>query len=215
MAYFHQTYNDYCQILDVLRLLKTYHEAGIYGEIVRTSETICEDDYYEFYDLGLEHAAPIVRQDDWYYDGRTDAWRSYDDIEDFDENEWDYPNRLFWYSSPDMQEFYRLCRQYEAREGISPAENPFLAQVIRQVYRLMRTVSQVWIGFYNEEYSAEILVEISPETGCDAAEIVDCIHKSLAYYSEHLNALRLELAKGPTVVLPALPSWKGGSHAEN
>ena len=208
MAFFRNHY-DCIQLIEILWMLKTYHDAGIYDVVVRGTETITEDDYYEFSDLGLENAAPLTTRKEFIYDNESDEWIAMRNLDNFDGYEEEYPHNFYTYSSPEMREYCRLCRLYEYREGIPPEQNPYHRRAHTHAAMYMRRVGNVWIGFTDDDSGNEMYVETSSEMGYDAAEVVNCIHHVMAYYRENLNALRLELLRGPWVFLPALPAAKG------
>jgi hypothetical protein len=204
---------DFSSMLGLLEMLKYYHDIGIYDNVVRGVKEVREDDRYEFADRGLEFVAP-------YFDfeqvpmGNDHEILSDAEAEEYEEycEHW---HAMYRFSSPEMREYYRLCRLYEHRERISPEENPFVRRASLHCAECARAISAyLWFGFDCELHTRELLVEICPDEYCVSLELVRAVHDALAYYGKHVRKLALELKKGPPVHLPALPAPKGEADGE-
>jgi len=114
------------------------------------------------------------------------------------------------YSSPEMREYYRLCRLYEHRCGISPKDNPYVTSADKHFSSCFLYIDGHFAAFFDDDkYTTKLCIEICPEEYGAGTELIYGIHETLAYYGEHLNELRRELMRGPFVFLPQLPAPKG------
>jgi hypothetical protein len=204
---YQKTRPDFSGILYLLEMLRYFHAIGIYDAVVRDTEEITANDHFEFADLGLELAAPDFRFEEVPLD---------DDHEPLAENETEMEccghwHLLYRFGSPEMREYYRLCRLYEHRESIEPEENPFV-QKANDYYCLCADAvdGYIWVGFDDDRYTSALLVEICPDEYYTSLELIKAVHDMIEYYKEHLCDIRLELTNGPPVFLPALPAPKGG-----
>jgi hypothetical protein len=197
--------NEDC--IQVLQTLCFFRDAGIYESVTEGMTVLDDNDIYELFELGFDAAAPITYREDIPMDG-SDTPLTADEIAALDVyQECDHYHTVYHYSSPDMREYYRLCRLYEYREGIEPKDDPFVRfasddydSVIRQTY------GQFCAFFDDDTYTTELMIEICPEWYYDPTEIIRAIIETLKYYDENLSVLERELAKTPFVFLPALPA---------
>jgi hypothetical protein len=203
---------DFSLELCLLQMLKYCHEIGIYEDVVRGAKEASGDDYYEFAELGLELVAPEFK---------CEQIPIGDDHESLDEDGTEYAECEHWhllyrFGSPEMREYYRLCRLYEHRESMGPEQNPFVRNADNHYCRCASAVDgHVWIGFDDDRHTSALLVEICPDEYYASLELMEAIHDMIEYYKTHLGDIRLELTKGPPVFLPALPAPKGGQYVEN
>ena len=101
---------DFSEMLCLLETLKYYHDIGIYDKIVRGVKEVREDDYYEFADRGLEFVAPYFdfEQVPMGNDHEVLADTETEEREEYCEH-W---HAVYRFSSPEMREYYLLCRLY-------------------------------------------------------------------------------------------------------
>jgi hypothetical protein len=207
-----KTSRDFSDSLYLLEMLRYFHEIGIYEAVVRGTEEITFDDYYEFAELGLELAAPEFDFE------RVPLG---DNCEPLAENEpraeyCEHYHLLYRFGSSELREYYRLCRLYEHRESITPEQNPFVQKADDYYCTCASAVNgYLWMGFDDDCHTSELVVEICRDEYYPTLELIEAIHDTLEYYKEHVIDIKLELLKGPPVFLPALPAPKGGAAGEN
>lgn len=199
---------DYDFIIETLKLLRFYSDIGIYDAVVGESNIINDADYYEFELAGLDHVAPISSK---HFVGDE-----YEDENAPDEGEFFHSGCLhtvYYYSSPEMIEYYRLCRLYEHREGIEPDENPYVkAADAHYIAGFQMCDGYFGFGFDSERYTHNLIIELCPENEYNARDIVAFIHSTLKYYAERLSSLERDIRLGKLVWLPELPAHKGGGY---
>lgn len=197
---------DISSLINMLHILKACHQAGCYEQVVRTAETMDEGDYLELEMLALEHVAPIYDEDELFYDFENDTWISGDDLPRTEETNIDYesPHRMHYFSSPEMLEYYRLCRVYEWREGIPPESNRYVHSAEAFLRRNFYRNNTVWYGLDEGDHPGHFYTEATSDYGYDTAVLVEDLSDMLMYYKDKLPALKLELAKKPAF-LPMLP----------
>lgn len=209
MAY-HKQQPHFYDLINVLHMLKRYHDIGIYDAVVREAEFISEDDYYEFAELGAEHVAPIFDFEDVPLNEMTHESLIEEECAEQDIYLDAHYHRVYSFSSPEMREYYRLCRLYEYREKIEPEANPFVRRADSYYCQCLRMTNGYFgAGFDCEKHTTKLMIEVCPDEYMIQCDLIEALHDTLEYYKEHLNALRLELLKGPPVFLPALPAPKG------
>lgn len=200
--------SSFYTLMDLLKLVIFFHDIGIYHKVCAGMKEITEDHYYELMELGLEHIAPIFERDQIAEgeDGNT-VYASEVDYEEMDESHW-HELRLF--SSPDMLEYYRLCRLYELQRGIKPENNPYVKSASSNYSMCLNYISgNYFAAFDSEIHTSRLWIEYCPEDYGPQIDLIYCIYDVLSFYSENLNDLRRELLKGPFVFLPGLPAPKG------
>jgi hypothetical protein len=199
-------YDDYLYILEALC---RYRDWGIYDAVTRGMTELGEDDIFELYELGLDNAAPFTSRDDIPMGG-DDSVVTAEEIAQVIENgekyECDHYHTVYSFSSPEMREYYRLCRLYERREGIEPKDNPYVMSADAHYVSVLRMINgQFAAGFDSEIHTTSLYVETCPEWQYDTMEIIWTVRKTLDYYTEHLVELQREMARTPFVFLPVLP----------
>ena len=199
-------HSSYSTILEMLQLLKFFHGIGLYDSFCHIT-ALTEDDYYELVQLGLENIAPI------YIESQISSGDDGDVVieegDDCDDYGW-HCHTLHMFSSPEMQEYYRLCRIYEYKHGLSPKENRFVTAAERHYCNCLNCVSGNFGGSFDDDrHTTKLYIEVCPESDWAAIDLIYCIHETLEFYSENLSGLRLELLKGEPVFLMQLPSPKG------
>lgn len=200
------TYDDYIYIL---RTLCLYRDWGIYDAVTRGIDELRDDDIYELYELGLDNAAPFARREDIPMGGDEDRITA-EEMAQMEEGgaiyECDHYHAAYSFSSPEMREYYRLCRLYEHREGIEPKKNPYVVNADDHYVSVLRqTNGQFGAGFDSELHTTELYIEICPEWQYDVMEIIWIVRKTLDYYVKYLPELQHEMAKTPFVFLLSLP----------
>lgn len=207
--------HGFYELMEALHLLKFFHEIGIYEKVAAGVREIEDEDYYEFLQSGWEQIAPDFDMHYIYLTENGD-WVTEDEIEQMNENDYsDYPNTVYHFSSPQMREYYRLCRLYEHRHSIGPEANPFVKKAARHIDDCVNQVHGCFgVSFDDDRYARELLIEFTPEDSYVTPDLILAIHETLEYYREHVNALRLEMLKWPPVFLPALPAAKGSETDE-
>ena len=196
-------YDDHSEILEAIDLLKFYFDIGIYDDVTSNIKKIDGFDNYELELIGLECVAPISTG---YTAPEFHLVYKNIEIDDFYED-----NYIQLFSSPEMLEYYRLCRLYEYREGVVPEDNPYVVAADRYYRDVLRcTQSYFGAGFDDDHYTQMLLIETSPESEYEIKEIIELIHDMLTYYTEQLPKLDRDLKLGKLTFLPELPAHTGG-----
>ena len=191
----------------VIELLKLYHDIGICETVLRTTAQITGEHWYEFAELGLECVAPVTWEDELFYVDQTQSWVTAQELDQLCLESDNYPTRLIYFTSPEMQEYTHLCRLYERREGIRPEDNPFEHRVRRHAQLHCGYVINAWLGFSDDVIA--LVTEISPEDYFDPVELITNIYNILMFYPDHLWELRLAILSGLVSFDLALPAPKG------
>ena len=215
-------YYDYWMILETLNLLRCFAEIGIYDAVVGDAEEISEGDYYEFELSGLENVAPIFSRlevGSGSCSGGVDE-DDMDDIDDIGDADDTYANLpcctgcahpVYLLSSPEMREYYRLCRLYEHREGIEPKNNPYVKAADDYYTKEIQMCSEYCdADFDDNRHTRNLFIEMCPERSYEIREIIGLIHKMLEYYKNNVEELEREIYLGKPAWLPALPAHEGG-----
>ena len=196
---------DFSYIVDMIDLLKLYYDIGIYDAITQHVVHVSEDDFFELQLIGLEYIAPIgyrcsVEEFKLLYRNTVFA-----DTYAYDEND------IQLASSPDMIEYYRLCRLYEHREGVEPEQNPYVVAAENYYKETLRaTDSYFGAGFDDDHHTTMLYIETCPDCEYSVIEIIELIHDMLMYYTRQLPKLERDIRFGKFTFLPELPAYKGG-----
>jgi hypothetical protein len=201
----------------MLSLMKFFHDIGRYEDAFGEINEITEGDYGELIRLGMEHIAPIFDEDEIIdgEDGKPVFGSQLDDAarEALEDDHW---HELQTFSSPDMLEYYRLCRLYEYKYGIEPRDNKYvIAADIHYCYRLRCVSGSFVAAFDSDRHTTKLWFEFCPEDSYYNIDLIRCIHETLQFYSEHLNEIRRDLMDGPLVYLPMLSAPKGENDVRN
>ena len=181
----------YYELMRCLRLLKFLNDIGIYEKAVGNIRTISEDDYYELALCGMEHVAP-----EFY-------------AEELGEDVCCGGHIAYHFSDPAIPEFYRLCRLFEYKHGISPERNPYAAKADDAfTHYCMYTNSSFGVRYNDEVHVREIIIETCPEYLFEEIEVIELIYCMMEYYRSELETLQAELQSGHAIWLPALPAHK-------
>jgi hypothetical protein len=171
-----------------LRLLKLFHEIGIYKEAVGGIKEITDDDYYE---LALNGIACVS---------------SYYEAEQLGEDVCCGGHVVHHFSDPAMVEYYRLCRLYEIKHSVTKATNPYVTKADRYYISCLEYArGNFGTDYNNEDDPKEIWIETCPESCLCEYEVVEFIHDMMEYYRNEVETLRTDLLTSPIVWLPALP----------
>jgi len=196
---------DFSYLVDTIDLLKLFYDIGIYDDVTRQIIDVNGDDFYELQLIGLDCVAPIN-----YYYSVEEFRREYPNSSFADTDAYD-DNNIQLFSSPEMLEYYRLCRLYEYREGIEPENNPYVIaadKFFKDIFRYTRTYFGA--DFDDNRYTRMLFIETCPECEYDMVEIIELIHDMLTYYTEQLPNLATDIRLGRFTFLPELPAHKGG-----
>jgi len=202
---------DYDTLMYTLRMLKLFHDLGIYAVITRGMSEVDGEDFYELADLGIEHVAPVFRRDEIPMDEQENQMtdEAYAQAVEQDQYYDGHCHTIFRFSSPEMKEYYRLCRLYEHREKLNPNENPFVREADRHYTGWARSVAgYLWIGFDSDMHTTELVTESCPENGYDQIDLIMAVHNTLQFYKDNLSRLKREISQDPFIFLPALPAPK-------
>jgi len=202
---------DYESLMYVLRTLKLFHDMGLYAAVTAGMQTVRDDDIYELAELGVEHVAPIFQSEEVPMDDSevpmTDA--AFAQAVEEDQYYEGHYHTIYRFSSPEMKEYYRLCRLYEHREGLESKDNPFVREADKHYTKWARSVAgNLWIGFDSDIHTTELVIETCPEDGYDQIDLILAIHKTLQFYMDNLNRLKREIDRNPFIFLLALPAPK-------
>jgi hypothetical protein len=194
------------ECINLLKTLCFFRDVGIYNAATEGIQTLEGDDFYELLERGLDAAAPIARRDEVPMgDFDTPLPEGPEDEEIYEDC--DHFHSVLHYSSPAMQEYFRLCRLYEYREGICPKDNPFVGFASDAYEKAIRMTSgQFGASFNDDTYTTELLIETCPEWCYDPMEIIQAVVETLKFFDENLPVLARELAKSPFLFLPELPA---------
>lgn len=202
---------NYYTLLEMLMLIKYFYDLGKYDVLCGAVESVDEEDYYELILSGLESIAPIYKHSQIATgeDGET--------IINADENDYgDHWHDLYTFSSPDMLEYYRLCRLYEYKHAIEPEKNKYVKSAEQSYCECLRSVSgSFYASFDSDRYTTKLWIEICPEDYGLGPDLIYCIHEALEYYTDSLSKLRCELMQGAFTFLPQLPAYKGDENVQN
>jgi hypothetical protein len=191
-------YNDF---IYTLQMLCMFRDVGIYNAATSEIDEITEDDYFELAERGIECSAPIFIRDDVPMGG--DEY----EIKDTDLNEEiDHYHTLYRVSSPEMKEYYRLCRLIEYRGGIQPEDNPYVKEADKHYCDCLKMIyTNLWAGFDSNRHTTELVFELCPDYETDVITLIMVIIDTLKYYPAHLGELERDLRMGKPVFLPELP----------
>ena len=112
---------------------------------------------------------------------------------------------VYSFSSPDMKEYYRLCRLYEHREGIEPEQNPYVRAADEYYTAALRmTEGQFIAGFDSEKRRPAAFF------ACFAPLLIVAELQDGTSNQQARSALKSGLVRrrGPLVFLPELPPAK-------
>jgi hypothetical protein len=181
----------YYELMRCLRFLKSLHDFGIYYKTVGNIQKISEDDYYELVLRGLEHAAPIFG------------------VEELGQDVCCGGHVVYHFSSPDILEYYRLCRLLEYQRGIEPKDNPYIVRADESFTNSCRNACSDFGACFNDDtHVREIQLEVCPECMVYEEELIEVVCEMLEFYHSELEKLRAEFLGKPLVWLPALPAHK-------
>ncbi len=179
----------YYELVFGLQILKLFHDIGIYEKAAGNIRKIGEEDYMELFLIGIEHVAQIY------------------DIEELGEEVCCGGHTVYHFSDPALLEYYRLCRLYEYRESVTPQENPYVIAADRYFVSRLNSTEGNFGAYYNDNvHIREICLEVCPEHPIDEYEFLVLVYDTMEYYRREVVALQSELARGPMVMLPALPA---------
>lgn len=197
---------NYYVLLELLSLLKFLYSIGQYEDICRYISEISEDDYFELTLLGLEAVAPFFDRAEI---GNCEDFEDGEDIGHFHD--------LYFLSSPEMKEYYRLCRIYEYKHGIEPEDNEFVKSADNHYsWCMSRTEGQFYPFFDDDIHTTALKIEICPDYYSPQPDLIYAVHETLEFYKDNLNKLRRELLQGELTFLLMLPAWRGDDyHVQN
>lgn len=179
----------YATLMYCLRLVKMFHDIGIYEKAAGDIQEISEDDYYELALRGLEYVAPVHS------------------VEELGEDVCCGGHVMYHFSDPALLEYYRLCRLYEYKHAITPDENPYVKKADDYYIRCINhTDGDFGTNFDNQEHPREIWIETCPERYTCEYALIELVYGVLEFYRNEVKSLQAELMKGPMVWLPALPA---------
>ena len=213
MPYIKRT-RDYEYLMYTLRILKLFHDLGIYAAVTGGMNEVTEEDFYELADLGIENVAPIFRRDEVSMDEEENQMTEEALAQAEAQNQYyeGHYHTIYRFSSPEMKEYYRLCRLYEYREGLEPKDNPYVNEADGHFIKWARSVSgYLWIGYDCDFHTTELVTETCPEEGYDQIDLIMAIHRTLQFYKDNLGRLKREINRNPFIFLPALPALKEAS----
>lgn len=152
------------------------------------------------------YAAQNIDGDDWYEMAMEAVGQIFEDTRCYYNEEKEIEVNVFF--DPMITEFFRLCAQYEATNGILPEGNQFR----QDLYRSIRT------GFAFNSYSYDFRVYDDPskKNGCRIVLLFYCefcnhyeavdglldVYDSFEYYLQRLKAEMRLVRKGEILLLP-------------
>ncbi len=174
-----------------LRMLKFFHDIGIYEQTVGGMRSIECDDYALLFRDGAEYVAPIYDEE---YLGEDVCCGGH---------------IVYRFSDPAMPEYYRLCRLYEYSHSIIPEKNPYVKKADDWFSSCIRnTAGHFWAGYDDEKHPRMIMFEICPEHPFCEYEFLVLVYDMMEFYRREVITLKNELARCPPALLPALPPPK-------
>jgi MoaA/NifB/PqqE/SkfB family radical SAM enzyme len=178
---------DYEFLIHVLRALKLFHDIGIYSVVTSGMQSVNIDDFYELADLGIECVAPLFQREDVAMDAEETPITDEELAQAVEEDQYcdGHCHIVYRFSSPEMMEYYRLCRLYEHREGLEPKDNPFVKEADRHFSGWAMSVSgYLWIGFDSDIHTTQLVTESCTDQDYDRMDLITAIHKTLQFYKE-------------------------------
>ena len=175
-------------LIHCLRLVKLFHDMGIYEDAVGDIKEIAEGDYYELIMRGFSAVAP-----------------AYEAEEPGDEHGCG-GHTIHHFSDPALVEYYRLCRLYELKHALPPERNPYMALAENHYITCLNSTNGDFGSNYDDEkHPTEIWIETCPEWYVYEDELIELVHDVLEFYRNEVETLRTDLLTSPIMWLPALP----------
>jgi len=158
-----------------VRVCKLFHDFGRL-EMLETGYPVDRDFEYQMLYEALENVTDNV-------------WVRYNDYE--------YEQKLY-YSDPAMMEYYRLCRDYCNRFGVSLKDNPYMKSASDYVGRMLNFHKSSFMYILqtkiNHEHASGIVVFYLEEYFSDYFELAEALLYIFDFYKTEAQKLRAELA---------------------
>lgn len=159
-------------------LCKLFHDHGILDQYLPNAPMVDPDNYW----VAIMEAFCAVADEVW---------------SDFLEG-WEMEKHYF--SSYDMNEYYRLCRVYSCRHHISLADNPFMVKAREYVRDCLQCSGyfDCWLltKINHEWASGIVVVEQCSYNGTDHyLEFISALLDIFGFYTSELQALKDELGE--------------------
>ncbi|MDR0863032.1 MAG: hypothetical protein LBN30_09720 [Oscillospiraceae bacterium] len=201
------TSSNYYALVEMLQLIRVIHDNGALDALRGISE-VSEDDFLEIALTALENAAPICTMEEIPMTADEEPVPDYEPGDTYIDCEHWHTKCSF--TSPEMLEYYRLCRLFEYREGIEPEDNIYVTEAeAHYVNCLRRAQGHYCAGYDDDRHTTRLVFESCPDYDYSLPDIVWEVRDTLAYYAENVNTLARDIALGRFVYLPALPAYKG------
>lgn len=118
-----------------------------------------------------------------------------------------------YFSSKDMMEYYRICRDYCKAKGCSLKNNPYIHRAARFVASEMYEPECYYVGYYlqtkiNHDWASGIVFLYDKNYFCEYLPLLTRMVNVFALYTEALTELRTELktlqaqSEGKIIVFP-------------
>jgi len=104
----------------------------------------------------------------------------------------------YYFSDPAMMEYYRLCREYCCRFGVSLKRNPFMQKAEEHVNRLLGSLCSYGYGWtlhtrINHEWASGIVLGVDDQFSAYMA-LIEVLLRIFLYYETELDVLKQVLS---------------------
>lgn len=194
------TLNAAMRILNIAKVLENHGKLSKLMDKLGNYTEITWDNQY----MVERSACESVFQDTRWYEQRGKR---------VSRHEYEPDREVYVLRDPMLDRFYALCREYEARRGITRIENPYARRMEDAVHAAMRlsnySYDYLWIDGSKERKSPKLLIFIFEEF-YSFEEIPKALCEILDDCRSGIWQLEQELEKlgGKVIALPSQPVWK-------
>lgn len=160
-------------------LCKLFHDHGRLDQYLHMAPMVDPDSYWE----AIMEALGAVADEMWG---------------DYLEN-WDAEK--YYLSTYDMNEYYRLCREYSCRHGIKLADNPYMKKAHEYVQNCLCCygyLDYTLLTKSNHKWASGIVFvdQYSYNTPDHYLELIEALMQVFDFYTRELRVLKKELGMG-------------------
>ena len=184
------TYDDIREVIPSISAACMYYAYGKLDKLQKLGLDEATDDFYMMYYELLESSADFV-------------------CSDYNE----YYNTTKWYFSfKSMMEYYRLCRDYCNKRGVSLKANPYMREAEKAVDRIMSLGSSYGYGYalktkINHQWASGIVLETDEyfDGHQDVLEALLCLDE---WFRQSVDKLKDDLHSTAVIPFPAAAERK-------